>query len=710
MPRHPFKPLSLLTALGYLLCVWVTHGILRAFLIFRNDVYGNPFVGKWDWYIFHALCIDMLWILTWSLPFLVLIGLAGRLNKVRLYRVLFGLLVTFHSLVLLLTVSDHETYRFLGMHLRLTIFRTYVNPAGARDIFSFIASDKSVKYLPFLLFMLCVPVSLFLFRWIKHRWQWVQGGGSRKTVLVITLLAAAISYIFLNHIWGGGFRRKRLEPILEVFIQDIKDWNAYNIPQARLDYLRGAFQKQWYNLSADSVSLDSVFIDNGFIFTDVKYPFLKTPVFDYCQSPAADTALCQRDTDGDTYPAAVDCDDRDSNTYPGAVDAPGNGVDENCDGVDNTPVNMVLVFLESHRAINCGFLKPWGATRDATPWLNKLAPASHIWPRFTVNGLPTIAALFSAHLSLPEHPMKHIATEFAGLEHISFTQILRKYGYTTSYFSAADPSWDGQTPWLAKWYDQYFYDRTREEDALMFDHMGSWMRTPGNLKEPFLISAITKTNHFPFNNTPGARALPPDATLQDKMVESMKYTENALKNFMESIKDEAWYSNTIFVIMADHGFPINEHGSSQIGFGLYTESIWVPFLIYGSHPELGAPALHPGSASQMDIAPTLLDLAGITHTNHFIGKSLLKSGVHFNTGARGYQGFIEFGPYRAHDCLTPGGCSRAPELFNILEDRMETHNLLPQHQSAFDSAITVMRNFHELNRWAIENNRLMPAP
>ena len=187
--------------------------------------------------------------------------------------------------------------------------------------------------------------------------------------------------------------------------------------------------------------------------------------------------------------------------------------------------------------------------------------------------------------------------------------------------------------------------------------------------------------------------------------------------FLETIKPEPWFANTVVIVLADHGFPLSEHGSSTIGYGLYTESVWIPFLILGQHPKMGAPALHDYPASQLDIGPTILALAGIQEANHFLGHDLFRPASGRNSLSylvRGEQGALEQGSaesgyFRMHAPLGTAPREQGDEVFNTLLDKQERVNLYgSQGRAIYDSLVPFLRTMAELNTYTVEANTLWP--
>jgi arylsulfatase A-like enzyme len=225
---------------------------------------------------------------------------------------------------------------------------------------------------------------------------------------------------------------------------------------------------------------------------------------------------------------------------------------------------------------------------------------------------------------------------------------------------------------------------------------------------------MTKTNHYPFNPIPGSPRVPDGAGLAERMRATMRYTDASVGEFLAAIKGQPWFANTIFILLADHGFPLSEHGSSTIGYGLYAESEWIPFVIAGKHPKLGPGALHDYPACEFDIGPTVLDLAGIRAANHYLGHSLVRPATGLGSESylvRGEQGTLEQGAFRIHGPLGERPREQGIEVFNTLGDRLEKHNLYPQDpaaKAAYDSLSPRLRDLERLNTFLVEANLLWP--
>lgn len=681
-----------------------THAVLRIALLFRADAHGEPFVGKVDWYLFHAIAIDWLWISLYSAPLLVACALSPRL-----YRLWAAVLVGLHSLLLVATVVDHESLRFWGMHADGSFVGTYGNWAGIRAALVYLSDDRSIRYLPLLLLFGAVPLPLGLWRWFLRHFEWPSGPLLNRNAFVACAATSFCAWLFVNVLWTGGFRMQKLRPVVETLVVGWERSASPELSPGERKRLADHYTRQWLTEQGD----------DAFVFSNRDYPYFKETLKGACQHPSRELeARCALDEDGDGYPARTDCDDRDASVHPKGHEVPGDGIDQDCSGVDEHPFNFVLIIMESHRAVEVGHLQAFIAGKkaksepSATPWLDTLASEGAFWTRFSVAGIPTINALMGVHLSIVQHPHRYIASDFTRLTHASFPQLLSQHGYLTHFFSAADPAWDSQTPWLRQWYDEITYDRAREDDCKMLSNMSSWMLSHLSNQRPFLMTAMTKTNHYPFNAADDLRQLPEGAPLDTKMRVTMGYADSCVKKMMQSLTSAPWYDHTLFVLLGDHGFPLGEHGSSNIGYGLYTESTWVPFVIHGKHPRL-EPGPRDVVASQLDVAPTLLDLAGIRTENSFMGHSLLRPHGKAQSTAyqlRGDEGALETGRLRFHTGLEGHERERGTEVFDVLADRMEHENRLSRFGQDYQKWHPFLEDLLRLHTDTIEHDRLLPPP
>ena len=90
----------------------------------------------------------------------------------------------------------------------------------------------------------------------------------------------------------------------------------------------------------------------------------------------------------------------------------------------------------------------------------------------------------------------------------------------------------------------------------------------------------------------------------------------------EKIADAGYGPRTLMVFAADHGETFGEHGVHGHARNVLTPVVWVPLVV--RFPFTLEPAVRIGAqVRNVDIAPTLLDLAGITVPPNFEGRTLV---------------------------------------------------------------------------------------
>lgn len=583
------------------LAAWVTHIILRVLLLFRNNPYGFPFVSKPDWYIFHAVCLDFLWICNSLVVFAVIAGAvkyaidrkanagatSATAGSTKVFRTTTVIYAVFHSLVLLFTLLDQEVLRFLGSHLSFGLVDTYKDASSVLMFWDYVANDLSVPYLQFFVLALMLPFTYGIYRLFKPR----QVALSRISIGMAVFYV--MSFLFVYFIWTGNARMTKLRPLVSIVWNELTtSADSGKLDVNELAQYAAAYQRLW--LENEGSSLWTFANDDK-----ATTPLYRIPADSLVQSEEMKTRREQKP-------------------------------------------NFIVVFMESHRGINTGFLNP--GTPSPTPFYDSLAAHSRIWERMHTSGLPTTGGVLSTHVGIPHHSRLAQATDLAHVSIPSFASYLTATDYSTHYFSAADPAWDNIGVWTSKWYTAQHYSREREDDSTFFDHATAFViDTLGKQGKPFLATLMTRSNHYPFNFAAGMTDEEKNLPLTERVKVTMNYADRQLARFMHAVEKEDWYQNTYVIVMADHGFPLGENGVSTMNGGAFSNATWIPFLIHGKDIE---PKRDTATAAQLDIAPTILHLAGIVEPNMFMGHDLLRGtgkgislGAYSNHAAIGYDGY-----------------------------------------------------------------------
>ena len=570
---HSVAPLQKLVLIS--LAAWATHILLRVLLLFRSNPYGFPFVSKPDWFIFHAVCIDFMWIVNSLVVFLILGGIVYRITqgKAVVAKVTTILYAIFHTAILLLTLLDNETQRFLGGHLTFGLVDTYKDASSIVVFYDYVANDLSVPYLQFVVLALMLPLTYGTYRLLR---KWYHPDDSfyvKKSVIAMIVFYIA-SYAFVYFIWTGNARMTKLRPVVSLIYNDLfVAKKTVGLTDENLGAYRSAYQNLWQKIEGDS----------DWQFSDAKegngLPLYRVPSASLLNN---EKLKAQREMQP----------------------------------------NFILVLMESERGRNTGYMNPQ-IQPSPTPFMDSLAAHSHVWMRMHTSGVPTTGGVLSTHIGIPHHSRLAQATDLAHVTLPSFVQVLTENGYSTHYMSAADPAWDNLGVWMAKWYTAQHYNREREDDSTFIDNAIEYVRdTLSKEGKPFFATLMTRSNHYPFNFAAGMTDEEKNRPLQERINVTMNYADRQVARFFRAIENEEWYKNTYVIIMADHGFPLGENGVSTMNGGGFSNVSWIPFFIHGKGLEH---VLDTTAAAQIDIAPTVLELAGFAVPNIFMGHNLLRN-------------------------------------------------------------------------------------
>jgi phosphoglycerol transferase MdoB-like AlkP superfamily enzyme len=302
--------------------------------------------------------------------------------------------------------------------------------------------------------------------------------------------------------------------------------------------------------------------------------------------------------------------------------------------------NVVLILMESMRGY-----ETQGAFRElpVTPVLNALEQDSVVFPNFYANGMTTVSAEFSILCSaLPVVNEAPVYVRNFELDIRCLPEILKQHGYGTHWISAYRSSYANKQQFLRRHgvdqvHDESSMDPKRARhptvgwgmgDVDMFEQALSKLDA---FPEPFFSEIMTLSNHHPFDhdydlNFPASFEHTAGNDHYRGYQRGMYYTDHAIGGFLAAARERPWFERTLFVILGDHAvraYPdATSPTESSLGPVLETEIYFrSKLLLYA--PEWLDAARIDVLGSQIDVAPTILDVLGIRTENSFLGVSLL---------------------------------------------------------------------------------------
>jgi arylsulfatase A-like enzyme len=337
--------------------------------------------------------------------------------------------------------------------------------------------------------------------------------------------------------------------------------------------------------------------------------------------------------------------------------------------------NIVFIFADDHQqsAMSC-----MGNQHLKTPNIDRLAKEGVLFENAFVT--TAICCASRASILTGQHAARHGINSFyrpLSAEHLDKTYpiLLRNAGYRTAFlgkYAIGNPS--SNPPQLCLPEDKFdlwygfpqginFDQKGRYLTTIMEEKVSNFIKEQSD-DHPFLIVMALKEPHGPYNledpelppnlismplpvpktltsqafdNLPAAirNCLNTDnskpfyvnneAKFQEALAIAYRYiarADIAVGRVMQMLQDKGCADNTVVIYSSDHGFLLGEHG--LVGkWSMYEESVRVPYIIRDPRLAIDKRGRRSQVALNIDIAPTILSLAGVPIPQEMQGQNLM---------------------------------------------------------------------------------------
>ncbi len=285
----------------------------------------------------------------------------------------------------------------------------------------------------------------------------------------------------------------------------------------------------------------------------------------------------------------------------------------------------VVIFLEE--SFGSEFWGCLGRTNTLTPEMDKLAAEEGIlFTNLYASGNRTVRGMEGVLSSFPPLPGDSIVKRDLSDNVETIARVLKRDGYSTVFLYGGRGVFDGMRSFVVRnGYDRFIEQKHFANpsfttiwgvcDEDLYQRAIEEFREFAKSGQPFLATILTVSNHKPYTYPRGRIPEDPDQHTRENAV---KYSDFALGEFFRAAKKEAFWTNTIFAVIADHGARV--YGEQTIPIHSYE----IPLLLAGP-AVVKSPSRVGQLGGSLDVSPTILGLIGRPYETLFFGHDLLKT-------------------------------------------------------------------------------------
>lgn len=330
------------------------------------------------------------------------------------------------------------------------------------------------------------------------------------------------------------------------------------------------------------------------------------------------------------------------------------------------PYNLVILLQESLGAEFIGCL----GGMPLTPELDKLSKEGLLFTHLYCTGTRSvrgIEAVVTGFIPSPSESVVKLSGSQSGF--FTLASLLKRAGYNTSFIYGGMGNFDNMASFFnGNGFDNIIDEPVFDRDNNKYAFKGTWGYSDEDLAtkaneyyksmddKPFFSMMFSSSNHDPFEFPDGRIELYEQP--KNSLHNAIKYADFSIGKFFELAKKEAYYKNTVFIVIADHN--TRTYGKNLVPVNKFH----IPALIVGAGVTEGS--TYDKLCSQIDIPPTLLSMIGMKVETPMPGRNLrsLPEAVE----GRSIMQFHDINAFRVEDRIVILQPSKEPLQFEIKND------------------------------------------